>query len=100
LVRSLESGTEPVIHPRFSAGDVLATLADGGIAHLSLVPTQLRRLLDAAGRGGLPPFRTLLLGGAAAPARLLAEFAESASPGSRVVTTYGMSETRSRAGAA
>jgi len=93
LVRSLESGTEPVIHPRFSAGDVLATLADGGIAHLSLVPTQLRRLLDAAGRGGLPPFRTLLLGGAAAPARLLAEFAESASPGSRVVTTYGMSET-------
>lgn len=92
LVRSLESGTEPVIHPRFSAAEVFAALAEGGVRHLSLVPTQLRRLLDhAAALGtGLPPCGTILLGGAAAPPRLLRE---AAAAGARVVTTYGMSET-------
>lgn len=94
LVRSLECGTDPVIHPRFSAADVLEALAAGGVQHLSLVPTQLRRLLDAAAdRGGLPAFRTILLGGAAASSRLLDEFTGLAAPGARVVTTYGMSET-------
>jgi len=92
LVRSLESGTEPVIHPRFSAAGVYAALAAGDVAHVSLVPTQLRRLLDhAAGLGGgLPAFRTILLGGAAAPPRLLRE---AAAAGARVITTYGSSET-------
>jgi len=92
LVRSLESGTEPVIHPRFSAAGVYETLAAGEAAHVSLVPTQLRRLLDhAAGLGGgLPAFRTILLGGAAAPPRLLRE---ASAGGARVITTYGSSET-------
>jgi o-succinylbenzoate---CoA ligase len=84
LVRSLVAGTPPVIHPRFTVPDVAAS----GAAHLSLVPTQLRRLLDAG--ADLSAFRTILLGGAAAPP----ELAESArAQGVRVFTTYGMSET-------
>jgi o-succinylbenzoate---CoA ligase len=66
------------------------------IARLSLVPTQLRRLLDDAENGtgaGLDALRSIgavLVGGAAAEAALL-ERARAA--GVRVVTTYGMSET-------
>ena len=59
-----------------------------GCAYASLVPTQLRRLLDAG--ADLAAFATILLGGAAAPAGLLAA---ARAAGARVVTTYGMSET-------
>ena len=55
---------------------------------VSLVPTQLARLLDA--RADLARFRVILLGGAAA-SRALLDRARAA--GAAVVTTYGMSET-------
>ncbi|MFC0864512.1 AMP-binding protein [Sphaerimonospora cavernae] len=84
LVRSLLCGTEPVIHARFSPDDVAASGAD----HVSLVPTQLRRMIDAG--ADVAAFRTILLGGAAAPPGLLGE---ARAAGARVVTTYGMSET-------
>ncbi|MFJ2032165.1 AMP-binding protein [Streptosporangium sp. NPDC087985] len=82
LVRSLLSETEPIVHDGFSPEAVLASGAD----HVSLVPTQLRRLLSA----DLSVFKTILLGGAAAPADLLTA---ARAAGARVVTTYGMSET-------
>jgi o-succinylbenzoate---CoA ligase len=84
LVRSLLAGTDPVLVPAVSP-DVLAA---SGCAHVSLVPTQLRRLLDAGGAPGL--VKTVLLGGAAAADSLLAE---AGAAGWRVITTYGMSET-------
>ena len=84
LVRSLLTGTDPVLVPSVSP-DVLAA---SGCAHVSLVPTQLRRLLDAGASPG--PVKTVLLGGAAAADSLLAEASAS---GWRVITTYGMSET-------
>jgi O-succinylbenzoic acid--CoA ligase len=84
LVRSLVAGTEPVIAGRPDPG---LAAARGG-AHVSLVPTQLRRLLGAG--ADLAPFGTILLGGASVPARLLEE---AAAAGGRVVTTYGMTET-------
>ncbi|WP_019634604.1 AMP-binding protein [Actinomadura atramentaria] len=84
LVRSLLAGTEPVIHPRFDAAAVAA--ADAAL--VSVVPTQLRRLLDA--RADLARFRAILLGGAAAPPDLVAEARDA---GARIFTTYGMSET-------
>ncbi|MFC3823008.1 AMP-binding protein [Planomonospora venezuelensis] len=84
LVRSLLGGTEPVVHEGFSAESVLSA----GAEHVSLVPTQLRRLLAVS--ADLSVFRTILLGGAAAPAELLAA---ARAAGGRVVTTYGMSET-------
>lgn len=95
LVRALESGVEPVIRPRFSPADVVAVMA-GGPHHLSVVPTQLRRLYDHVAEVGGPHgadmsgFGTILLGGAAAPPGLLREVSAA---GARVFTTYGMSET-------
>ncbi|MEU8384207.1 AMP-binding protein [Streptosporangium sp. NPDC048865] len=85
LVRSLLGGTEPIVHDGFSPEAVLSSGAD----HVSLVPTQLRRLLQAD-PSRLRAFRTILLGGAAAPPGLLAA---ARAAGARVVTTYGMSET-------
>ncbi len=84
LVRSLIAGTDPVI----SAGVSPEVLAGAGCQHVSLVPTQLRRLLDAGAAPG--PVQTVLLGGAAAPDGLVAE---ARAAGWRVVTTYGMTET-------
>jgi O-succinylbenzoic acid--CoA ligase len=84
LVRSLVADTGPVIHPRFDIAAVAASAAQ----HISVVPTQLRRLLDAG--VDLSAFRSILLGGAAAAPPLVAE---ARSRGGRVFTTYGMSET-------
>jgi O-succinylbenzoic acid--CoA ligase len=85
LVRSLVAGTTPVVVRRL--GDRLGPAA-ARCAHVSLVPTQLRRLLAAG--ADLARFGTILLGGAAAPAGLLAA---ARAAGARVVTTYGMTET-------
>jgi o-succinylbenzoate---CoA ligase len=84
LVRSLLAGTEPVTAARLEPG----TLAASGCAHVAVVPTQLRRLVDAG--ADLAAVRTVLLGGAA-PGAGLVDAARAA--GGRVVTAYGMSET-------
>jgi O-succinylbenzoic acid--CoA ligase len=84
LVRSLVSGTDPVLAERADA----PTVAGCGCAHVSLVPTQLRRLLDTP--EVLAGFSSVLLGGAAAPAGLLAAARAARVP---VMTTYGMTET-------
>ena len=89
LVRSLVSGTEPVLAERADAG----TVAASGCAHVSLVPTQLQRLLlqaDAHGPAPLAGFSSVLLGGAATPAGLLEAGRDAGVP---LVTTYGMTET-------
>jgi O-succinylbenzoic acid--CoA ligase len=88
LVRSLVSGTEPVLAERADA----ETVAASGCAHVSLVPTQLQRLLMPGVDRSTPlaGFSSVLLGGAAAPAGLL-DAARAA--GVPVVTTYGMTET-------
>ena len=87
LIRSLAAGTDPVVASRAGA-DVLA---GSGCAHVSIVPTQLRRLLDAdPAAAWAQGFTSVLLGGAAAPAALVAAARAAGVP---VVTTYGMSET-------
>src|SRR5262249_46520910 len=63
-------------------------LAAYGCGHVSLVPAQLRRMLDAG--AGLSAFDAILLGGAAIPSGLLTG---ARAAGARVITTYGMSET-------
>jgi o-succinylbenzoate---CoA ligase len=72
------------VQPRFDVDSV----AQSPATLVSLVPTQLVRLLDAG--VDLRRFRVILLGGAPAPAAVL-DRARAA--GGRVVTTYGMSET-------
>jgi O-succinylbenzoic acid--CoA ligase len=84
LVRSLIAGLEPVIVPAVTP----EILAASGCVHVSMVPTQLRRLLDAGASPG--PIGTVLLGGAASSDALLSQ---ARAGGWRVVTTYGMSET-------
>jgi o-succinylbenzoate---CoA ligase len=84
LVRSLLAGTTPLVDGRLERG----TLPASGCAHVAMVPTQLRRLVDTG--ADLSAVATILLGGAAVPAGLL-DAARAA--GGRVVTTYGMSET-------
>ena len=85
LLRARLFDTPLVVHERF---DVARVAAEERPTLVSLVPTQLLRLLDA----GVPlrRFRAILLGGAPAPAALLDR---AAAAGAHVVTTYGMSET-------
>ena len=105
ITRSLMTGggTYPDTLDRFTAAgfaDVASDFADhlphGRRAYVSLVPTQLHRLVEAADGGdgagldALARFDAVLVGGAAAPAPLLAA---ARAAGVRVVTTYGMSET-------
>lgn len=84
LVRALTASTDPVIHPGFD----LAGTARAGRVHVSLVPTQLGRLLDTG--ADLSQYASILLGGAAAPTALLER---ARARGARIFTTYGMSET-------
>lgn len=105
ITRSLVAGngvypTEP---ERFTPAGFAAVATDftdfllhGPRAYVSLVPTQLHRLVtaaddgDTAGLDALTRFDAVLVGGAATPAPLLAR---ARAAGVRVVTTYGMSET-------
>ena len=90
LVRSLLAGSVPVVTDRADVGVIVREVSqpDPGCQYISLVPTQLRRLLD--GGAPLSGFRAILLGGAAVQPGLLDE---AAAAGARVITTYGMTET-------
>ncbi len=85
LLRSRLTGSEPVILERFS---VDAVAAERSVTLVALVPTMLRRLLDAG--VDLRHLRRVLLGGAAPRAQLLDD---ARAAGLKVVTTYGMTET-------
>ena len=84
LARGLATGRQPTVVARFTP----EALARAPGEHVALVPTMLRRLLDAD--VDLRRFDTILLGGAAAPTALL-ERARAA--GAHVVTTYGLTES-------
>jgi O-succinylbenzoic acid--CoA ligase len=85
LTRSLVSDTEPAVVPHPDATSLIAA----GCAHVSVVPTQLVRLLDD-GAGALTAFSSVLVGGAAASAALLRRARAAGVP---TATTYGMTET-------
>ena len=70
------------------------SLTNNKITHLSLVPTQLHRLLQTnAGRDSLLKLKLILLGGSAIPETLLDQCAEL---GLNVNTTYGSTEMASQ----
>lgn len=97
LIRCLVSGTVPAVLD-LSSGFVPEAFAAAAAEvrglrrYTALVPTQVRRLLDAGGAplAALAEFDAVLVGGAATPPTLRAE-AEAV--GVRMVGTYGMSET-------
>jgi len=105
LARGLVSGLDPVmldLSRGFRPEDFAAATADlverdeaTGVRaprrYTSLVPTQLRRLLDhPMGRLALATYDGVLVGGSASEPRLLEN---ARALGVKVVTTYGMSET-------
>ena len=98
LVRSVVAGTRPVVVDTaggFDAGALAAgaerALGRGGPVYVSLVPTQLLRVLaDPGAAAVLARASAVLVGGAATDPALLAR---SRAAGVRAVTTYGMSET-------
>ena len=95
VVRSLAAGHEPVLLDT-SAGGSDRGWPTGEGWFVSLVPTQLRRLLDGDGRDGdgavaaLRRAHTVLLGGGPIDPALRQR---AATAGIRVVATYGAAET-------
>ncbi|NYI80679.1 AMP-binding protein [Nocardioides panzhihuensis] len=92
IARSLLAGHEPVIaaaHGSFA--DAAAAMA-AGPGFVSLVPTQLHRILESGGDdlAALAGFHTLLLGGGPIDPSLRARAEET---GVDVVATYGSAET-------
>ncbi len=98
LVRSLMAGLHPVcLDPAASFhADAFARAARDlpvGVPHYtSLVPTQLRRIVDAGGAAldALAGFDAVLIGGAPLDPELRAAATVA---GARIVSTYGMTET-------
>jgi O-succinylbenzoic acid--CoA ligase len=97
LLRAAAAGTDPVVldtaepftAERFA---VAAGRVPGPRRYVSLVPTQLQRVLAHPGArdAAAELFDAILVGGSATPASLLAHAWEA---GLTVVTTYGMTET-------
>ncbi|MGO1590452.1 AMP-binding protein [Ancrocorticia sp.] len=65
-------------------------LPQGERTYLSLVPTQLARLLESAHAGSARAFSAILVGGASTPRHTLDK---GRAAGLNLVTTYGMTET-------
>jgi O-succinylbenzoic acid--CoA ligase len=88
LYRSVVAGTDPI-----TTTDIVHARAElaGDRTYVSLVPTQLHRLLDVpAAVKALAAFDAVLIGGAAFERSLRLRAEEAGIP---VVSTYGMSET-------
>jgi O-succinylbenzoic acid--CoA ligase len=92
LVRCAINHTTAVVHERFDAERVKATLEAGEVTLASLVPTMLARL-RAAGLSSAPGLRAIALGGGPVPPALLDRARETGIP---VVPVYGMTETCSQ----
>ena len=93
VMRSAIYGTTAIVHERFDTERVLAELMrPAGPTLISVVPTTLRRLLDA-GLHDPPALRWALVGGAPIPAELVGRAAAAGVP---VATTYGLTEACSQ----
>ncbi len=93
LLRAAIGGNRVMLEPRFDAGRVARSLSLGEATLVSLVPTMLQRVLDAAVEPFSPRVRVVLVGGAAVAPALLARGREAGLP---LVPTYGMTETGSQ----
>jgi O-succinylbenzoic acid--CoA ligase len=100
LTRALLLGSRLVVRGAFEAAATSALIDGTGappgvaVSHLSVVPTQLLRLLEARGEVAPPPsLRCVLVGGAGAPAGLLHRALALGWP---VALTYGLTEATSQ----
>ncbi|ERH12211.1 MAG: acyl-CoA synthetases (AMP-forming)/AMP-acid ligases II [halophilic archaeon J07HB67] len=91
LYRAVVAGTSVVLRTGFEPGPAADDIRTYDVTGVSLVPTMLRRMLDA--RGTLADsLRVVLLGGAPAPAELIRRCRDYSVP---VHPTYGMTEAAS-----
>ena len=91
VMRSVIYGTTAALLSGFDVDEVSNALSSAGITLVSLVPTQLIRLLEADADLFQP--RAILIGGGPVPEDALHE---AVSRGATVVQTYGMTETCSQ----
>ncbi|MDQ3572363.1 MAG: AMP-binding protein [Actinomycetota bacterium] len=91
LIRSVIFGTAAIVHDSFDAERVGASLAKDRVTVVSLVATQLARLLAAEIDVSGP--RAIVLGGGPLPTDMIAE---AEARGARIVQTYGMTEACSQ----
>ena len=90
LFRSVRAGLEPVVLGDGGLERAVGSMT-GGRRYVSLVPTQVHRVLaDPGATGALSRFDAVLVGGAALDTHLRDDATAAAVP---VVTTYGMAET-------
>ncbi|MEA2482560.1 MAG: o-succinylbenzoate---CoA ligase [Thermoleophilaceae bacterium] len=92
LTRSAINQTEAIVHEGFDVDKVKKALAGERITLVSLVPTQLSRLLDA-GVTNPPSLRAALIGGGPVAQPLMKRASAAGIP---VIPTYGMTETCSQ----
>ncbi len=92
VIRTAQYGTTLVLQSEFEASNTAAYIKQYDITGISLVPTQLRRLL-ATEIETLSSLKTVLLGGAPASDDLLARASDAGIP---VYPTYGLTETASQ----
>jgi O-succinylbenzoic acid--CoA ligase len=88
LARARVCGAPVTVDPGFDLAAVADAPRDRGCALVSLVPTMLKRLLDAG--APLDAYRALVIGGAPMPPAVRERAAATRAP---VVDAYGMSET-------
>jgi o-succinylbenzoate---CoA ligase len=90
-MRSVIYGTTAVVHDGFDVDRVADSLEGDGVTVVSLVATQLVRLLEA--EVDLLPLRAAIVGGGPVPEEVLAE---AIGRGATVVQTYGLTEAASQ----
>lgn len=91
VVRTALYGTTLVVRRGFDTDGVVEAIGAHGVTGVSLVPTQLRRLLDAG--APLAALETVLVGGAPMPRPLLSRALDA---GVSVCPTYGLTEAASQ----
>ncbi|MGH2798365.1 MAG: o-succinylbenzoate--CoA ligase [Solirubrobacterales bacterium] len=91
VMRSVIYGTTAVVHPGFDVDRIAASLEGDGVTLISLVSTQLLRLLEA--EVDLLPLRAVLVGGGPVPEDVIEE---AIGRGATVVQTYGLTEAASQ----
>lgn len=94
IFRSRWPGSQVVPLSRFEAGEVNRQMDQGAVTHLSLVPTQLLRLLEDRQDAPFPEtVKGILVGGAPTPPALLRRALDAGAP---VALTWGMTELGSQ----
>jgi o-succinylbenzoate---CoA ligase len=91
VMRSVIYGTGAVVHDGFAVESVAEALERDGVTLMSVVTTQLTRLLEAGVDLSGP--RAILVGGGPVPLEALEE---AIGRGAAVVQTYGLTETASQ----